>query len=554
MSSLQPVQGFSPLLSAEQKREEKIAPVLIQFRLPRVLLALCFSFLHGGSRQSLSLVCKYWCAVEKDPAAWPNTLILDYLSRTLVKLLSPRLQNKRFDQLIVGPLTSDISVRPLLHTVKVTDLQFAGCFDVLDTLHEMKFANTIESLSFESNVALSCPWHNPCRQLHKLSSLTSLTLGFLHDGDYGPLLKCCPLLRSLSLDADTAMYCLSIFSTLTRLETLTISPTTLDYSHFSRLCAEIKSLPQLSSLSVTLKDSSSAHLDLTTAFQALALSSLREFHCTVSLFDMPEDVWRPLGESKTLTTLCLNEEGVGDEGLLLERNQPVTGKFLQSFARNNLLTSLEIRLVGTYRMATSDSMKTLAPSWTAEGLGLLCSLTHLVNLTFDIVLTSSLDLRMLGKLTSLESLNMTVFEDLDIVASESVWLSTLPTSLRKLKFVWEPNLIVTWGVSLSTYRTYSLCLPQLNHLVRLNDLELQLGGLVTETEIRHISHLPLQNLCFDFPSCTILEENVGAIACEATVKALSTIKTLNSVGLSRKKTEDVDFWNSVKAPFCFTTF
>lgn len=155
----------------EEEQERTTSSVSLGSDLPRVLLAISFSFLDGEDRQSLSLVCKYWCALEKDPASWPNKLRLEVKPS---KSLVARLQGKRFDQFVVAVSLPYHSI-PLLQSVKVKylDLKLLLASDGVEILNQMKFPSAIECLS------IHCP--TSWLPLQELSSLTSLTV----DGSAG---------------------------------------------------------------------------------------------------------------------------------------------------------------------------------------------------------------------------------------------------------------------------------------------------------------------------------------------------------------------------------
>lgn len=141
---------------AKRKREEeeKCSPETAAVSslsvddLPRVLLAHCFSFLHGVSRQSLSLVCKRWCALEKDKLAWPNILELPKPTLELITLLTPRIQGKRFDRLIIrseGSSAHALNINAFLRNVKVRVLSLGYVvIDQYRAVSEMTHAQSID--------------------------------------------------------------------------------------------------------------------------------------------------------------------------------------------------------------------------------------------------------------------------------------------------------------------------------------------------------------------------------------------------------------------------
>lgn len=204
--------------------------------LPDVLLSLCFSFLHGSDRQSVSLVCKSWCRLEKAPASWPNKLRF-HGRISGVSPLSVRLQGKRFDRVFVGSFSLS-SLKALLQGVRVKDLTLAEHCSVFEILNHMTFSSSIESLSFHLT-EYDAP---ETKLLARLPSLTALTLDGSDNAEFDELMAACPNLKSLTFPIDWDLDCITAVRQLTCLEHLEIT-SVLGFEWFVELCNEVARLP-----------------------------------------------------------------------------------------------------------------------------------------------------------------------------------------------------------------------------------------------------------------------------------------------------------------------
>lgn len=354
-----------------------------------------------------------------------------------------------------------------------------------------------------------------------------------------------------------------------QLETLTV--TFHSPAQLLGICSALNKLASLVFLSLTRGYSFTGEQEGPSPIECLKLvaqSSVQKFTLEDASWSLPVEAFKLFAESKIIDlTLRGVMDLTGDHFKQFLKSKSLTRLSLVSrlFYSVSPVSKLHSKLLQKFNTKGLESTETRSiaccqPTFSSVCWSTLCEMTSLTKL-HCVVVTVAVPLSSIRFLSNLTSLSLTLCEDFDQITRNPSWLSLLPPSLQSLwltcgaKWVLSTPLVSESGLcpivsTARTVKTFSQCLPHFKHLLNLKFLSLTLGGVVTATDIKHITHLPLHTLklhlihifnqalqsrdWLNLSKEKVLKEDVSS------VEALSQIRTLRVVEIDNVSEEFVN--------------